>query len=170
MILPLDHALGLQTGEFMSGGKVARILENETDQDAIVDIDNLLAPILSENPGGLSPPEKNICYIEMLDNDVNAGGFKQFFLNPSGEFAHEVVSALREINSVKILQVVEAAVGQFPDARVPKDPNTRRVMIQQIAGMANPVWEMLDNQFSDYEEDIYALMTEYIRRNITDFR
>jgi hypothetical protein len=43
-------------------------------------------------------------------------------------------------------------------------------MIQQIAGMANPVWEMLDNQFSDYEEDIYALMTEYIRRNITDFR
>ncbi len=44
----------------MSGGKVAKILDNETDQDAVVDIYNLLLRPFEENPDGLSMPEKNI--------------------------------------------------------------------------------------------------------------
>ncbi|HEX9908490.1 MAG TPA: DUF4375 domain-containing protein [Thermoplasmata archaeon] len=145
-------------------------MENETDQDAIVDIYNLLSSDFSGNPEKLSVPERNICYIEELDNEVNMAGFRQFFLNPSGAHAQEIVSALNEIKSVSLLRITERAVGQFPNALVPKDPNTRRTVVNQIEGVSNPVWESLDNEFSQYEEDIYALMTEYARNNIGEFR
>ena len=152
------------------GGKVEGILKNEPDQDAIVDIDNLLNPVFCRNPQELSSPERNICYIEELDNEVNQGGFNQFFLNPSGDHAHEIISALKDIDSTSLLRIMESAVGQFPNAQVPKDSSARRTIMKQIEGTANPVWEGLDDEFSEYEEDIYALMTEYIRQNIRDFR
>jgi len=154
----------------MSGGKVKRILDNETDQDAVVDVYNLLFRAFEENPDGLSLPERTIYYVEELDNGLNMGSLKQFFLDPSGGHAHEIMSALRDINSVRVLQILESAVAQYPDGHVPKDANARRAITQQIEGKASPVWESLDNEFGEYEEDIYALQTEYMRKNIAAFR
>lgn len=154
----------------MFGGKVEGILNNKTGQDAIIDIDNLLTPIFYKKPGKLSLPERNICYIEELEREVNNGGFNQFFFNSSGDYTHEVISALKEIGSVKFLQIVESAARQFPDARVPKDTDARGTIIEEIEEKADPVWSKLDDEFYKYEEDIYGLMIEYIRKNIRDFR
>jgi len=152
------------------GGKVEGILKKKSGQDAMIDIDNLLAPIFYKKPDSLSLPEKNICYIEDLEREINNGGFDQFFYNSSGDNTEETISALREIGSVKFLGILEAASRQFPDAKVPKDRDERFRVMEQIRDKAAPVWDNLDTEFYKYEEDIYGLLMGYLREHIKDFR
>lgn len=61
-------------------GKVKKILEEKSGEEAIMTIDNLLSPIFYSKPEKLSKEEKTIVYIEELEREVNNGGFSQFFL------------------------------------------------------------------------------------------
>jgi hypothetical protein len=159
-----------QGDAMLFGGKVEAILKKKTGQDAIIEIDNLLSPVFYKKPQSLSVPERNICYIEDLEREVNNGGLDQFFVNSSGDNTQETISALREIGSVRFLGILESATKQFPEARVPKDRDERMAVMEQIEDKTGPVWDSLDTEFYKYEEDIYGLLTSYINRHIKDFR
>jgi hypothetical protein len=156
--------------DVMFGGKVEGILKNKTGQDAIIDIDNLLSSIFYKKPHSLSLPEKNICYIEELEREVNNGGLDQYFANDSGDNIEEAISALKEIKSAEFLKILESAARQFPDGRVPKDRDERLAVMEKIRDKSEGVWSELDDEFYKYEEDIYGLLTDYIHKNIKDFR
>lgn len=156
--------------EMLFGGKVERILGKKTGQDAVIEIDKLLAPIFIEKPEKLSLSEKNFCYIEDLEREVNNGGFDQFFVNSSGDNTMETISALRDIGSKRFLSLLEAAAAQFPDSKVPKDRDAREAIVEQIEDKAGQAWDKLDEEFFKYDEDIYGLIIGYIRKNIKDFR
>jgi hypothetical protein len=151
-------------------GKVEGILSKKTGQDAIMEIDELLTPVFFKNPARLTQPEKNVVFIEQLEHEVNNGGIDQFFVNSSGDNAEETINALREIKSVKFLKILETAVQQFPGAKPPKDRDERLEVMEGIEDKTGPVWSSLDNEFYKYEEDIYGLLTDYIQKNIKDFR
>jgi hypothetical protein len=152
------------------GGKVEAILKKKTGQDAIIEIDNLLSPVFYKKPQNLSMPEKNICYIEDLEREVNNGGLDQFFLNSSGDNTQETITALRQIGSMRFLGILESAAQQFPEARVPKDRDERMAVMEQIEDKTGPIWDSLDTEFYKYEEDIYGLLISYIQGHIKDFR
>jgi hypothetical protein len=152
------------------GGKVECILRTKTGQDAVIEIDTLLAPIFCKNPESLSQPEKNICYIEDLEREVNNGGFGQFFLNSSGDNTRETISALKEIGSKRFLSLLELAVQQFPGGKVPTDRDERLEVMEQMEARVESAWDDLTDQFYRYDEDIYGLLIAYIQKNVTDFR
>ena len=154
----------------MLGGKVDDVLSKKTGQDAIIEIDSLLAPIFYEKPDSLSQPERNICYIEDMEREVNNGGFGQFFLNSSGDNTQETISALKEIGSERFLFLLESATQQFPGGKVPRDRDERLEVMEQMEDKAESAWSDLDDQFYEYEEDIYGLLVSYIQKNIEDFR
>lgn len=150
--------------------KIEKILQNKSGQDAIMDIDNLLTTIFYKDPHKLSEPEKNIVFIEMLEREVNNGGFDQFFDNSSGDHTQEIRNALKLIGSKRFLDIFEQAIAVFPDGNAPKDWDKRHEVLEPILDDAWPVWEKLDKEFCKYEEDIYTLMIDYIKKNIKDFR
>lgn len=150
--------------------RVKKILKDKSGEKAIMAIDNLLTPIFYSHPDKLTEEEKTIVYIEELEREVNNGGFSQFFFNTSGNFTEEIIRALRIIGSTKFTEIVEKAITQFPNSYVPKDRTERQNILERIENEADPVWEKLDAEFYTYEEDIYALMQNYILANIKRFR
>jgi len=133
-------------------------------------IDNLLTPVFYSEPEKPSDEEKVIVYIEELEREVNNGGFSQFFFNTSGDYTEEVIQSLQKIGSIKFLSLAESAKAQFPSSIVPADKAERRQILEEIDEDANDKWNDLDDEFYQYEEDIYSLMSSYIERNIEKFR
>jgi hypothetical protein len=57
-----------------------------------------------------SPDESYILAVEGLEREVNNGGFSQFFLNSSGEFAPIIERALRAIGCPRTADIARDAV------------------------------------------------------------
>ncbi len=154
----------------MVKGTIATILDNKKGQSAIMEIDQLLSPIFYKNPNLLTRAERNIVLVEELEREVNNGGFRQFFLNSSGSYAHETLAALTTVGSQVMTRLLKESISVFPNDNVPKINDIRRTTIASIDDSAAPVWNKLDTEFYKYDEDIYQLMINYIKDNIGDFR
>ena len=69
--------------------------------------------------------EQRVFYVvQDLQNEVNNGGFGQYFYNDSGDFANEAVSAFERIGAYEIANVCKKAVGIYGD-KVPTDRDER---------------------------------------------
>lgn len=58
----------------------------------------------------LSEPELIILAVEALEREVNNGGYHQFFLNSSKEYAPIVVNALNKISCPKTAEITQKAI------------------------------------------------------------
>jgi len=118
----------------------------------------------------LSAGQRSFFYIQELEREVNNGGFKQFYFNSSGNYAHEVIDSLNLIGAHKTADIVKKANDQFPNGKVPKDRDQRQQLISQVERDAEKVWEDLDNEFYKYDDDLNSLNFIFIKRRIEDFR
>jgi hypothetical protein len=149
---------------------VPDILNQKDGQDAIIDIDNLLSPIFYSKPEMLSEEEKIIVFIEELEREMNSGGFNQFFFNSAGDFYSEILSALKQVGSVKFYNILKQSSKPFPNESVPTDRKKRQEILEEIEDKADKLWDDLDQEFYKYEEDIYGLLINFINKNIEKFR
>ena len=62
----------------------------------------------------LSDPQKIFYYIQNFEREINNGGFKQFYYNSSGAFAHETIYSLKIVGAYKTANIVMRANDQFP--------------------------------------------------------
>jgi hypothetical protein len=97
--------------------------------------------------------------------EINNGGFNQYFSNSTGDTVHETIFSLRAIGADKTAEILQKAIDQFPDKKVPKDRDERTEIVEQIEEVANEVWEELDQQFYKYEDDLNALNIEYVKKH-----
>jgi len=114
----------------------------------------------------LTEPEKVFIYVDMLEGQVNNGGFDQFFFNSSGDYTNEILAAYKKINAHKTADLIETAIKAFPVSPVPIDTETRRKIMQNLNESVGKVWDDLDNKFYEYEENIAGLLIEYIKQNV----
>ena len=104
-----------------------------------------------------------------LENEVNNGGFVQFFDNSSGQFASEIVQAFIKIGAEKTAEICRKAVEAFGQ-ELPVDWEERRSLLDQIADAAvADVLDACDTAFYSYEENLEALNAAYIRKHIEHF-
>jgi hypothetical protein len=66
--------------------------------------------IQDKPPDSISTEESYILAVEGLEREVNNGGYSQFFVNPSGEFAPIIETALRAIECPKTADITRDAV------------------------------------------------------------
>jgi hypothetical protein len=154
----------------MDGRKIEKILNKQTGQDAIIEIDDILSQIFYTDPDVLTQCEKNIVFIEELEREVNNGGFSQYFSNYSGDYAIETLTALKTIKSKIFFDLLNNAIKKFPDGTAPKDRDEREELVEKMENENDSLWDSLDENFLQYEEDIYSLMIDYIRNNMKEFR
>ena len=146
-----------------------KALQLETETDIIIRIGEIVwkkTEKSDDNFTNLTEPEKVFIYVDMLEGQVNNGGFDQFFINSSGDYTHEILAAYEIIKAHKTADLIEMAIKAFPALPVPKDTETRREIMQNLDESITNVWYELDNKFYEYEENIAGLLIDYIKQNI----
>jgi hypothetical protein len=142
-----------------------------TNPDPVIVISDQLLKISSygEHLSKLSTEQQNFLLVDLLEMEINNGGFSQFFYNSSGDYSHETVEALKSIGALNAAQMLETAISYWPEKKVPKDIQKRRDIIDQIADAINPKLEKLDDQYLVYPDNINELMIEYVKKNKSSF-
>jgi hypothetical protein len=148
-----------------------KLLSSDDLNSSIIELDNHIGELCSygDEMDKLTEPQKQFYYNQCLEREINNGGFNQYFLNSSGDYAHLTVQSLRTISANTTADILQKAIDQFPDKEVPQDRRERQEILEQIQEKADPVWEELDQKFFVYEDDLNKLNIEYIRQNKDKF-
>ena len=138
-------------------------LNSEDTNKSVIELDEFISglPIDAE----MTEPQKLFNYNQELEREVNNGGFSQFFLNSSGDNAHETVLSLKAIGANKTADLLQKAIDQFPSKTVSKDRDKRTEIVEEIEETAEEVWNDLDQKFYEYEDDLNTLNIEYVRKH-----
>ena len=146
------------------------LLLNDTDR-LIIDLDTYLCELseYGEALEKLSESQKVFYYNQELVREINNGGFNQYFYNSSGDYAHQTIISLRQINAIKTAAILQLAIDQFPNSIVPKDQSERWDILEKIEEKAEEVWEQLDKRFLEYEDNLYDLNIEFIKQHRSSF-
>lgn len=116
-----------------------------------------------EGAAALSPEERAILAIEAFEREVNNGGYQQFFLNSSNEYAAAIVDALEAIGCPRVAATTRGAIAAL---RLDSDPSPSAVEAAVEAG-GDGVAEVLgrlDEEFYDIaDEDIAGCLFRYVK-------
>jgi hypothetical protein len=137
------------------------------DTNSIIELDSFIAELCDygDDYSKLTKPQKLFYFNQNLEREINNGGFNQYFFNSSGDNAHETVISLKAIGADKTADILQKAIDQFPDKKVPKDRDERNVILEQIEETSNDVWDGLDQEFYQYQDDLNTLNIEYVKRH-----
>ena len=151
--------------------KLDKVLALKDETDVILGIGGLLwdKSKNDENFESLNQFEKNVLFIEMLEGQVNNGGFDQYFFNSSGEYAHETLTALEQVGATNAAELLEQAINAFPELPIPKDTEQRRELMDDLPERISNTWDQLDNRFYEYPDNIGGLTIAYVKRNKSHF-
>ena len=154
----------------MSEIEKALLIKDETE--SILKIQEILwkKTELFDDFENLNEAEKTFLYVEILEAEINNGGFDQFFFNSSGDYANETLEALKRIGATKTAKLVEEAYSYFPEDPIPKNNEKRREILENIDEQTSEKWTQLEDKFYLYEENIGSLVLDYVRKNINDFK
>ncbi len=102
------------------------LLNSEDTNKSVIELDEFISglPIDAE----MTEPQKLFNYNQDLEREVNNRGFSQYFLNSSGDNAHETVLSLKAIGADKTADLLQKAIDQFPSKTVSKDRETLHIV------------------------------------------
>ena len=144
-----------------------KLLSSSDIKNSINEIDFFIWKICAygKDFAKLTEPQKTFSLCQWFEQEVNNGGFWQFFFNSSGNFAHQIVDSLRIIGANTTADILQEAINQFPNKIVPNTYDERMNVFEQIGKTEREVWNELDKQFYKYPDDLCALNFEYIKNN-----
>jgi hypothetical protein len=119
----------------------------------------------------LSPGRRAVALAEALDAEVNNGGFDQYFVNSSGDWAAATPGALRMLGREDIAAMVDRANAQFP-AGPPAARGARLAQMDRLPPEARKVWDELDGQYYELKDPfggIAASAIAYILAHEAEF-
>jgi len=150
---------------------IDKLITSSDKNKSIIELDNYICSFCDygNKVELLTESQKSFFYNQNVEREINNGGFIQFYLNSSGNFAHETVDSLKAIGANKTAEIVLKANNQFPDQIVPKNNILRQEVLNKIDKKANEIWEELDQKFINYEEDLNSLNIEFIKNNKIEF-
>jgi len=103
----------------------------------------------------LSEPEKLYYATTLLRNEVNNGGFHQYFFNSSGSYYRYAEKGLIEMGAIRTLELLHRAKDLlFADKNVPGDTEARRDTMPN-ADSEEDVMNLL-KKFEDLDQTFYS--------------
>jgi len=143
------------------------LLNSDDSTGSIIELDNFIGELCNygDDFSTLTDQQKLFYLNQNLEREINNGGFNQYFINSSGNNAHETILSLKAIGADKTADILQKAIDQFPNKTVPKNRNERIETVEQIEEAADKVWNDLDNKFYEYEDNLNTLNMEYIRKH-----
>ena len=114
--------------------------------------------------------EEQVFYIcNLLEEEVNNGGFDQFLYNSSGNYAHRVEECLRTIGANKTADICHVAFAAFGKP-IPQDRNKREKFLDKMeSDEISDILSDCDDQFYEYPDQLEDLCYQYIVANKEKF-
>lgn len=114
----------------------------------------------------LSDEERYFYAAYELDNEVNNGGYLQYFDNSSGDLAYLVIDALQSICSSKVLKITKEALDIYGKTPSKKQEERAKEIIRITNNYEDNIWDKCDSHFYEIEdENIGALLMDYVDSN-----
>ncbi|MBR7122492.1 MAG: DMP19 family protein [Oscillospiraceae bacterium] len=107
----------------------------------------------------LNEHERVFYVTQILEQEVNNGGFSQFFFNSSGDFSNELVDAFTKIGALKTAEICKKALDVF-NGKVPTDRDEREELLNCLD--CDDVLSECDDEFYEYEDNLEKLNYKYI--------
>ena len=117
----------------------------------------------------LSEPERVIYLVRILEDEVNNGGFAQYYYNSGGDHANEIVWAFETINAPAVAEICRKANSIFGD-RVPRDWEERIRAFESLSeDSSDKLLTECDNAFYASEEELHRLEAAYVEAHAQAF-
>ena len=146
---------------------IDQLLASPNLNNSVIELDNYICALCEwgDNIPALTYPQMVFYFNQELEREINNGGFKQYFENPSGRYANDTIDTLKEIGATKTAKILESAVIFFPDKKVPIDEDLKKDALDNIGDIADSEWDDLDQQFFKYEDNLNKLNLDFVRMN-----
>ena len=116
---------------------VQEALNHVSDNDFAIAMSNLVyAREASIGFDALTDPERVVFCLDKLEQEINNGGFEQYFHNLSGNIAAATPSALRAMGASQVASIVEKALELFPNSQPPTDQAQREKQMESWGSRA----------------------------------
>lgn len=117
----------------------------------------------------LSKAERIFYIAQTVEQEVNNGGFSQFFYNQSGNFSHEIADAFTAIGADTTAAICRKAVNAF-GCDIPADTDERQAMLNEAeTDEVDKILRTCDAAFFAYEEDLNELNHRFVLKNRESF-
>lgn len=110
----------------------------------------------------LTPAEKLVVALGDFEAELNNGGFEQFFINSAGNYAADVLRALKKIGARKAARFVADAFSVFPDGKVPTDRTERELAVAKFSAATRKKLEQLEITYAARAEYVAMLAGVYL--------
>ena len=140
-------------------------LEGEYRIDSIVTaIEQAIAQKAArEGDGGLSAEERVVLAVEALEREVNNGGYDQFLVNSSREYAPLIVDALARIGCPKTCVVTRNALGTLGLDEF--DEESIEAVMDAESDERDEELARCDSAYYDSGENIDAALFAFVKAN-----
>jgi hypothetical protein len=145
---------------------VQEALSHGSDNDFAIAMSNLVyAREAKVGFEALTEPEKVVFCLDKLEQEVNNGGFEQYFRNSSGDHAVVTPAALRTLGASQVAAIVEKALELFPNRQPSRVRDEREAQMESWGAEQRKVLEPLDQAFLAYPEPLAQLERAYVREH-----
>ena len=151
---------------------ITEALQLKDETDAVLAIREIIDTHWDyEDLSLLTEAERLFVFVENVEQEVNNGGFDQFFFNSSGDHAHDSLHALETIGAVKTAAILKKAMSIFPEGRVPGTEEARAEALEPVGEERYTKWfDACDEEYYELDENREALLLKYVRDNASRFR
>ncbi len=119
----------------------------------------------------LTLPAATIFLVGVFEGEVSKGGFRQFFVDPSGDFTAETLQSLREVGAHVSVELLEKVLALFPGKTLPSDRGQRLNLLAQVDAQEPAYYDTFDELFNQHVdaqsphrvEKIEALLLDYMK-------
>lgn len=147
------------------GTTTEQILGREPTHEPVTIVGALVYRLRAKPPERLSLVEKKLLAVYGLKEEVDNGGFSQYFNGPVGNGAALALQGLREMRAMQLVKPVQKALAVFPGATAPADPVKRARLLESLKRRAAGVWPVCDDEFYLREDDLPPLAFAYAKKN-----
>ena len=121
-----------------------------------------------ENSGieALTNEERYFYAVYELDNEVNNGGYLQYFDNSSGDLAYLIIDALQTIGSNETLNITRDAIDLYGNTPPKKRNERTKEIIELTNNYEDNIWDNCESVYYEItEENIGALLIDFVDSN-----
>jgi len=118
-----------------------------------------------ENMAVLTTEEQVFYICNVLEGEVNNGGFSQYLYNSSGNNAYLVAACMDAIGAHRTAEICHRAVTAF-NQPIPQDRDERQEFLDKyLTDEIDEVLSQCDSMFYQYEDNLELLAYSYIQRH-----
>ncbi|QNN24642.1 DMP19 family protein [Planctomycetales bacterium ZRK34] len=118
----------------------------------------------------LSQPERVFLCVWRLEDEVNNGGFDQYYFNSSGDQVHNAATSLEAIGAKHTASLVRQANALFGEAGPSPNRSIRQDQLDALSDAAMDILNELDDEFYKYVDPLDELLQAYVSQHAETFQ